>query len=98
MPLLIVIGGGLLACAVAGCLTGRIARHTAAGLTGPANGLISLQSIREGLWLAAVFNGAVCAFCLYVWWHGGGGDDTRRRLRQLRRSFKAVRRTAPTTA
>ncbi|WP_326804911.1 hypothetical protein OIE49_29440 [Streptomyces sp. NBC_01788] len=98
MPLLIVIGGGLLACAVAGRLTGRIAPHTTAGLAGLANSLISIQSIREGLWLTGLFNGAVCAFCLYVWWHGGGGDGTRRRLRQLRRSFKAVRRTAPTSA
>lgn len=98
MPVLDAIGLGVALFAVAGCLTGRVSSARIDFLFGVANGLYALQGVRGGHWLGAVISGAFSAYCFYAWWHGGGGDHTRRRLRQLRRRFEGVRRTAPATA
>jgi hypothetical protein len=98
MHMLTAMALAILVGALAGLLTKRIPLHRVCGLLGVSNGLISIQSIREGHVLVALLHGAVCAGCFYAWWHGGGGDDTRRKLRQFRRRFEGVRRTAPTAA
>lgn len=98
MSVLTAMAVALMVCGVTGHLTRRIPRYRGLGLVGIAEGLLSIQSIREGDWLRALLLGAVCAVCLYGWWRGGGGDGTRRRLRHLRRHFQGVRRTAPTLA
>ncbi|GAB2331778.1 hypothetical protein [Streptomyces variabilis] len=46
----------------------------------------------------SILSAAALALALWHWWNGGGGDGTKRRLRNWRRRFEGVRRTAPVTA
>lgn len=41
---------------------------------------------------------ALAAAFWALWWFTGGGDDTKRRLRELKKKFEGVRRTAPVMA
>ncbi|KAB7850173.1 hypothetical protein [Streptomyces mobaraensis] len=91
---LISAGFGLTVVSVALDLSHRCRRHHADGLRAVGNALISLGNLPDYP-VAAVITGAVAAWCAHRWWHGGGGDGTRRGLRDLRRRFTAVRRTAP---
>ncbi|MFF9238426.1 hypothetical protein ACF1AY_16040 [Streptomyces sp. NPDC014776] len=83
---------------IAGVFTDRICFHHGDGLMAISFALYGLQQLRTGDAIWALFDAAASAVYAWRWWHGGGGDNTRRRLRQLRRRFQAVRRTAPTTA
>lgn len=98
MPVLSAIGLGLTAVAIAGVFTRRLHPHQGDGLMAIAFVLWGLADLRTGHSLSALLDAAGCAYYAHRWWHGGGGDSTRRRLRQLRRHFQAIRRTAPTTA
>lgn len=98
MPVLNAIGLGLAAIAIAGVLTLRLCFHHGAGLMALSFACYGLQDVRDGHDFFALVNAAASAAFAWRWWHGGGGDNTRRRLRQLRRHFQGVRRTAPTTA
>lgn len=98
MSVLSAVGLAFSLCGLAGLLTGRLPRHRVWGLYALGNGSSGIQSIREGSWFFALLDAALCAVFAWLWWRGGGGDDTRRRLRQLRRRFEGVRRTAPATA
>lgn len=98
MSVLSAIGLGLTAVAIAGVLARRLRPHQGDALMAIAFVLWGLDDFRTGHPVFALIDAAGCAFYAHGWWHGGGGDGPRRRLRQLRRRFRAIRRTAPTTA
>lgn len=86
---------GVLVLAVVAACTGRVRYAAFSGMCAIATGLASYASIMVGSLPSAVLNGAMAAMGLYQWWHGGGGDGTRRLLREFRRRFVGIRRTAP---
>ena len=88
-------GAGLLGSALVAHLTGRMNHRTFSAVSAIGAGLVSYSAVLREHSTGAVLNGAVAAMHAYWWWHGGGGDGTRRRLRQWRRRFVGVRRTAP---
>ncbi|MEV6791297.1 hypothetical protein AB0M87_04690 [Streptomyces sp. NPDC051320] len=98
MSVLSATGLALILCALAGSLTGRLARHNVFGLDAIAWGLFGIQDAREGSWPWALVMAGGCAYLAWKWWTGGGGDGTKRRLRQLGKLFQPTRRTAPSPA
>ncbi|MEV6421867.1 hypothetical protein [Streptomyces sp. NPDC051662] len=84
MHLFTALGTGIQIFTLATFFTRRIGRAAASGLMGASNGLY------------AAVDAGLAAYFVHDWWHRGGGDGTRRRLRRLRNSFRAPRRTAPT--
>ncbi|MFJ8153899.1 hypothetical protein [Streptomyces sp. NPDC094468] len=98
MSVLSALGLGLLASASAARFANRIRHHQMFGLSAIAFVLWGLDDLRHAHPITTLYDAAAAAAFAHMWWHGGGGDSTRRRLRQLRRRFTGVRRTAPSAA
>jgi hypothetical protein len=95
MDLLTSLGTAIWICGALALIARRIRSYQYDGLLAIAEGLFSIDALRTGEHLLAVFAAAMSALFAHRWWRGGGGDGTRRRLRALRRRFSGVRRTAP---
>ncbi|MER0443080.1 hypothetical protein ABR738_00565 [Streptomyces sp. Edi4] len=95
MSVLITLGLGVMACAYAGMLTGRLAGYRASGLLAVSSILGAAHSVRSHHTVNACLFAVQAAVLAWAWWNGGGGDDSRRGLRRLRHLFTPVRRTAP---
>lgn len=91
-------GCALALCGLTGQLTHRIRTHHAHGLMAVSYLLYLTAALLQHHHTRAVFWAAGLAWFTWLWWHNGGSDGTRRRLREWRRRFEGVRRTAPATA
>ncbi|MFE2640216.1 hypothetical protein ACFXKF_36630 [Streptomyces scopuliridis] len=96
MHLFTALGTGIQIFTLAALFTRRIGRAAASGLMGASNVLFGIAQVVRGESLYAAIDAGLAAYFVHDWWHRGGGDGTRRRLRRLRNSFRAARRTAPT--
>lgn len=93
-----ILGSISLACntiALASILTGRLKPTTWYALLATAAAFNTLDAINTNAPVWAAADAALTAYWIHRWWNNGGGDGTRRRLRDLRRRFEGVRRTAP---
>ncbi|MDX3165910.1 hypothetical protein PV516_19170 [Streptomyces scabiei] len=95
MSVLEAVALGLLVCAIAGALTGRLAYYRTSGLVGVANLMGAAHAASEGNVVATSITASLGLALAWIWWKGGGNDDTRRGRRRLRRLFTPARRTAP---
>ena len=66
-------------------------------LNGTTHCLTTLLAYHAGNVVCAIIYGFDTAFYVWIWWRNGGGDDTKRRLRDVKKRFEGVRRTAPVT-
>lgn len=83
---------------VVGRAARRLSHATGSLLCGIGATAVACDSIRASMPVPAAINAAAAAWNLWLWWNNGGGDNTRRRLRNLKKRFQGVRRTAPAPA
>jgi hypothetical protein len=89
---------GWLALIAFAVLLGRTSRNTTWALVAAANACFFAGNLAIGNKISSAVTAATLALSLWHWWNSGGGDGTKRRLRDWKRRFEGVRRTAPVTA